>query len=67
MEAASEVRVCHLMKVPFTAIKIVSDIEMECQESRELLFQEFLKNGVKVLTDKLVLFVEKIDEIANYQ
>jgi len=38
MEAAAEIRVCHLMKVPFTAIKIISDVEMEDHKERETLF-----------------------------
>lgn len=61
MEAAAEARVCHLLKVPFTAIKIVSDIEMENKEERERLFKEFFINGIKTLGIKIKEFVEKID------
>lgn len=34
MEAAAESRACFLNKVPFTAIKIVSDVEMDDAEER---------------------------------
>ena len=34
MEAAAECKVCFLYKTPFTAIKLISDIEMENNEIR---------------------------------
>ena len=37
--------------MPFTGIKLISDIEMENKEEREKLFNDFFVNGIKKLVD----------------
>ncbi|EGR32955.1 phosphorylase family protein, putative [Ichthyophthirius multifiliis] len=67
MEAASLVRICHLMNVPFTAIKIVSDVEMEDQKEREKLFQDFFANKIKELGKIVHKIIENIDDITKQE
>ncbi|EAR92458.1 phosphorylase family protein (macronuclear) [Tetrahymena thermophila SB210] len=66
MEAAAELRVCHLLNVPFTAIKIISDVEMDDPTERETLFKDFFVHGIKNLSIKLKEFLDDIDKIANW-
>lgn len=66
MEAASELRICHLLNVPFTAIKIISDVEMDDHDEREKLFNDFFTHGIKNLSIKIKEFVDEIDKIVNW-
>lgn len=62
MEAATESRTCYLNEVPFTAIKIVSDVEMDDEEERSKAFMKFLEDGPKVLSDAVKKFIENVDK-----
>lgn len=67
MEAAAEMRVAHILSTPFTAIKIISDVEMEDPKERAALFTEFFTIGIKALAHKLKEFLEKLDAIIKPQ
>ena len=69
MECAAESRVCHLLDTPFTAIKIISDVECSEEESggpsRDELFMKFFteKVGPKKLASALDALLANVSRV----